>query len=338
MHPPTTFRALVRFAVLVVTGCVAAGCARMTPPLKDLGFVNHEFSPVSRTKSCRAVFTRGDTLITANRSKTVIYDVRSRAFVFARYNLHPDYEVQNPRYMESIATCAWKEIEGGSRSERSGGASREQAAMYVLRDQAVVSEIKELVSELQAGSGSAEVYTPKWFEQQTRDKTEDGLPRAVRTSQWVDVSTVEGAIQSMDALDVVSAERHAVSVGLANIRSRDERMRRDRIAQERRTAEQKRQSELARAARERNWQAAVSAPIKKGEKVCTRGNNLFGFVEAVVDSRVKVYVVGSVDNKPPGFFFRASTGSVRFTSKTIEANRWFDRDEVGVCGFQTDLR
>lgn len=82
------------------------------------------------------------------------------------------------------------------------------------------------------------------------------------------------------------------------------------------------------------WDNRMSMKLAIGDQVCTYDTNQFGYVERMVDSKVRVQVVGRVDsiNAAPGYFFNGK--NMQFHYKKIESIRWFNRNELAPCKFE----
>lgn len=114
----------------------------------------------------------------------------------------------------------------------------------------------------------------------------------------------------------------------------------DRKKAERETSrlqwEQKREQERLREkqAHER-WDNRLALSLSLGNKVCTHDTNLFGYVESSNDNnKIKVHIVGQA-NDVPGYFFKGKEGGFKYSP--IESIRWFTRDEIAPCYFESEV-
>jgi hypothetical protein len=149
---------------------------------------------------------------------------------------------------------------------------------------------------------------------------------AVNFRRDIRASNLREAAERLRAIDPTEARRTInVNIGLQE----------DTEAQARQKAEEiNRQLRLQDQLRRKAWDERLQQTVSAGDAVCTYDTNIFGNIEAVEGQRVKLYVIGKAQT-PAGFFF--SGGDRKFSYEKIEGYRWFDRAEIGHCGFKDQL-
>ncbi|QQD22791.1 hypothetical protein GJQ54_13850 [Oceanospirillaceae bacterium ASx5O] len=112
---------------------------------------------------------------------------------------------------------------------------------------------------------------------------------------------------------------------------KDLRRRKDKeeeIAAKKRKNE--RQARMNKEAQNR-WKNRAIINLQRGSKACTFEKNIFGYVEDVTDNRIKLYVVGQVNNQFDGFFYMNDSATASTTK--IQSYRWFGKNELRHCDF-----
>lgn len=306
-------------------------CARTTPPLADLGYTPH----YAGGKYCHAMFTRGDVLVsTGLRHQAVIYSSANNAFVVAGYDPHPEFRTQKPGHREFGVSCAWITADSGKVHSPRRPETSTEALVYVVRDPAIAAELKQAVDTAYGDNEPTSTYRPRWFRIELIEKrTDDGLPRAIRTDQLIDITNLDAAAAQLQTLDTQQLLAEAEARERQSLAER--RASVQRAVEERRLADERAAAELRarQAAIGSAWKQAISVDLKPGDKVCTRDDNWHGRVETVSGSNIKVALIGRANRKQPGFFFDPSTTGERFTFERVNEERWFDRSDIGKCNF-----
>ena len=149
------------------------------------------------------------------------------------------------------------------------------------------------------------------------------------------IQVMEGNSLSDDGVPIALFETYAEQRASQKKRDQDEALHKKiekiKHKENQRRLEDIRLSNLAHS----KWENRMSDNKQVGDKVCTYEGNLFGFVDLVSGSKVKLQVLGKVTGQNPGYFFSGKYGSYNYADKNSII--WIDLNKVAHCDFNEQL-